>query len=87
MRTLSRLLPRPAWSARLPRPGDALRRKEFTFRDPVLELISGAPPTVNATTGATPIMTARASTRGDITEDPTRTSGAGVTATGISDYD
>ena len=31
------------------------------------------------------IMTARASTRGDITEDLTRTSVSGVTATGISD--
>ena len=36
--------------------------------------------------GATPIMTARAFTQGDITEGLTRTSVAGVTATGISDY-
>jgi hypothetical protein len=62
-------------------------RKEFTFRAPVLELISVAPQTGNAIiTEATPIMTARTSTRGDISEDLTRTSVAGVTATGTSDY-
>ena len=67
--------------------GTAAVAQGVYIQGPGFELISVGPHTGNATTtGATPIMTARASTQGDITEGLTRTSVAGVTATGISDY-
>ena len=88
MRTLSRLMI-AAGIRRHDCRGPARRppwRKAFTFRARVSESISAARHTGSATTtGATPTMIARAFTRkGDITEGHTRTSVAGVTATGIS---
>ena len=89
MRTLSRLIAAASMVGAIAATGGTAAVAQGVYlRDPVLELISVAPPTGNATTtGAIPIMTARASTRGDITEDLTRTSVAGVTATGTSNYD
>ena len=89
MRTLSRVFAVAGIVGAIAATGGtaAVAQRVSTFRAPVLELISVAPHTGNATTtGATPIMTAGASTQGDITEDLMRRSVAGVTATGISDY-
>jgi hypothetical protein len=85
MRTLSKLMIAAGSSARLPRPAQQPSwRKGSTFRDRVSELILAGLRTASVTTtGATPIMTVRASTRnGDITEGPMRMNVAGVTAIG-----
>ena len=65
--------------------GTAAVAQGVYLQGPGFELILVAPSTGNATTtGAIPIMTARASTRGDITADLMRTRVAGVTATGTN---
>ena len=89
MRTLSRLIAAAGIVGAIAATGGTAAVAQGVYlQGPGFGVDMVGPHTGNAnTTGATPIMTARGSTRGDITEDLTRTSVAGGTATGISDYE
>jgi hypothetical protein len=86
MRTLSRLIAAAGIVGAIAATGGTAAVAQGVYlQGPGFGVVSVALHTGNATTtGATPIMTARTSTRGDITGDLTRTSVAGVTATGTS---